>query len=380
MSGAGKGLQGALLSMHDVRSDSDARADIRRRWKWLAVLSVATLLLHAAALSGLEWAWPARAVPPLPAVSVQVRVVEPAPPMAAAVAMPVAAEPAPVMKTVLRSRAQPAPARVAAQTSARAPSAATATPAPATDEPTGPVQLALNTAAASPNPAAEVAAGDEAIPHYRTRMPPATTLRYEMHRGLLRGTGDLSWRPQGDHYELRLDAKVAGLPVLTQASTGGFDDSGMAPVRFTDQRLRRSITAANFQRAAGKITFSGPATEFALRAGAQDRLSWMVQLAAIVAADPQLSVPGAKVAMYVVGSHGDGGVWVFRCIGPETVSTGAGAVDAIKFTREPREAYDTTVQVWLDPHQHDLPVRATQKSGPSDEGFELRLLEVVPSN
>ena len=106
----------------------------------------------------------------------------------------------------------------------------------------------------------------------------------------------------------------------------------------------------------------------------------MVQLAAIVAGEPQLAKPGAKVVMYVTGSHGDAGVWVFRCIGPEAVPARGGSVDAIKFMREPREAYDTTVQVWLDPEQHDLPVRATQKSGPNDEGYDLRLLEVVASN
>jgi hypothetical protein len=31
------------------------------------------------------------------------------------------------------------------------------------------------------------------------------------------------------------------------------------------------------------------------------------------------------------------------------------------------------VQVWIDPARHYLPVRATQKSGTGDEGFELRL-------
>jgi len=102
-----------------------------------------------------------------------------------------------------------------------------------------------------------------------------------------------------------------------------------------------------------------------------------VQLAAIVAAEPQLRQPDARVVMYVVGAHGEAGVWVFRCIGPEAVETAAGAVDTIKFVREPREPHDTTVQVWLDPRHHDLPVRALQQSGPNDEPFELRLQAVI---
>jgi hypothetical protein len=243
-----------------------------------------------------------------------------------------------------------------------------------------PVLVAQAAPAATPAPAPT--ANEEAIPAYHALMPPALVLHYEMQRGMLRGTGDLTWRPRADRYDLKLEAKVGGLAVLTQVSSGGFDAAGVAPVRYTDQRIRRSMTAANFQRGlpggADKITFSGSSAEFPLHAGAQDRLSWMVQLAAIVSAEPQLAASGAKIVLYVVGANGDASVWVFRCMGAEAVETRAGPVDAIKFVREPREPYDTTIQVWLDPHQHGWPVRATQKSGPNDEGYDLHLIDAIP--
>jgi Protein of unknown function (DUF3108) len=375
-------FEGALLSMHEPGPDPRVRSDPARRWKWLGVLSVAALLLHAAALSGIEWAWPSREVPGAPVGPVQVRVVEVAPATEpVAVAPPVLPRPTPEPEKAAAPpvRAKSVPPRAAPRETAAPPEVATVVPPTLADVPAAaaPAQVALTAPTPGVTPAAATAAGDEPIPHYRTRMPPATTLRYEMRRGVLTGIGDLSWRPRGEQYELRLEASVGGLPVLIQASTGGFDADGVAPVRFTDQRLRRGTTAANFQRAAAKITFSGPSTEFALRDGAQDRLSWMVQLAAIVAAEPRLGLPGAKVAMYVVGSHGDADVWVFRCLGPERVATGAGSVEAIKFMREARETYDTTVQVWLDPGRHGLPVRALQKSGTNDADFDLRLREVV---
>lgn len=211
------------------------------------------------------------------------------------------------------------------------------------------------------------------IPHYRTQLPPAITLQYELQRGMLRGSGELAWKLQGTQYELKLTGRVGGLAALTQISTGGFDKAGVAPLRFTDQRLTRAPMAANFQRDAGKITFSGPSTEYALVAGSQDRLSWMMQLAAIVAAEPSLRTPGSTVSMFVVGSRGEGGVWAFRCIGPEAVDTPGGSVQALKFMREPRDDHDTNVQVWLDPRRHWLPVRARQQSGAGDDAFELRL-------
>ena len=375
------------------------------------MLSAAAVLLHVAALGGVQWGWPATDLPLRPALAMQVRVLEPAAASAATVEAPVEAlvealvaerplrplhlTPAVVTAPPGRGRrAAPrtrpaekaAEAPVAAQPVRDAPSPPPSPPSPPSPPPSPPplavvaepsalpLQLALNAPAAAPP------AGDAPIPHYRTRLPPAVTLRYEMNRGPLSGTGELAWRPDGDHYELTLKGSVGGLPVLTQVSRGGFDAEGVAPERFTDQRLRRGTLAANFQRAAGKATFSGPGTEVALQPGAQDRLSWMLQLAAIVAADPQHRKPGAKVVMQVIGAHGEAGLWSFRCVGPEVVESRSGAIDAIKFVREPREPYDTTVQVWLDPMRHDLPVRATQKSGPSDEGFELRLLDVVVSN
>ena len=343
----------------------------RRRWTGLAVLGVATLLTHVLAFSGLDWAWPRHEAMAASAPAVQVRVIDAAP----AAAVPVVDEtrvPSPVVT--------PPPVRIAAERPRP--------PRPAL--PAAPVITLMAEARESPEVAAiqvasaipvvamapETSTGVEVIPHYRTQMPPALMLRYVMQRGALRGSGELSWRPDGNHYELRLEGRVAGLSVLTQISQGAFDAAGVAPLRFTDQRLRRGTKAANFQRAAGKITFSGPTTEFPLRDGTQDRLSWMVQLGAIVAAEPTLRGVGAKVVMNVVGANGDASVWAFDCTAIEPVATGMGSVNALKFVREPREPYDTQVQVWIDPAQHYLPVHAMQRSGTGDEVFELRLQSV----
>jgi hypothetical protein len=344
----------------------------RRRWWGLGALSVVAFLAHLLAFRGLDWGWPRQPVAPPTAAAVQVRVIDAAPlaslpDVSPATAVPAAPAAAPVVKRVaVHSRPAPQAAPVLMGALAPAPVAA---PMPVLDV----------TLAAAPAVAAlttDAAADSFSLPHYRTQMPPAMLLRYVLQRGVLSGNGELSWRPDGNHYELRLDGRVAGLSVLTQVSAGEFDAAGIAPARFTDQRWRHGTKAANFQRSAGKITFSGPSTEFALREGTQDRLSWMVQLGAIVAAEPHLRGAGAKVAMVVVGANGDESVWAFDCIGAESVMTSAGTVNALKFVRESREPDDTQVHVWIDPLLHYLPVRATQKSGPNDEVFELRLQSV----
>ena len=360
--------------MHGAAPESGA--DAGRRWKALAALAALAVLLHASALGGFEWGWPQREAPRLPAPAMQVRAVvpvsrvsvftEPMPAAAPVRIEPVAVAPPPAPKPAVPAARPVAPVEVpAVQVVATAP---VVSPAPPAWSPPTPAPAAAEPAAAP---------AEETVPTYRTQLPPAVTLRYDMQRGGLRGNGELQWRPGADRYELKLEGRVAGLTILTQVSQGGFDAAGIAPQRFTDRRIRRPLTAANFQREAGKITFSGPATEFALHEGTQDRLSWMMQLAAIVAAEPALRSAGATVVMRVVGAHADASVWAFRCIGREPVDTAGGAVDAIKYLREPHDLHDTTVQVWLDPARHFLPVHATQKSGPGDEGFALRLREIV---
>jgi len=349
--------------MHVDRHELPRRA-MRRRAS-LGMLSIAAVLLHAAFLSELDWSWPQRETPH--AAAVWVRTVEPVaanearPPAAAVVAPPVAAvTPAAAVRPVVAAKAP----RV------EAPVLLAVAPKPR-------VEVAPAPPAPTPEAAASQAAGDDVIPHYRTKMPGSATLRYAVSRGMLHGSGELQWRPQGDQYELKLESKLGGMTLLTQISRGGFDAEGIAPVRFTDWRVRRSTVAANFQRDAGKVSFSGSTQELPLEPGAQDRVSWMVQLAAIVAAQPNLRTPGAKVVMHVVGANADASVWAFKCVGNETIETDMGLIDAVKYVREPRGPNDTTAQAWLDSKHHFLPARATLRSGPNDEGFELKVQDVI---
>lgn len=220
---------------------------------------------------------------------------------------------------------------------------------------------------------------EQAVPVYRTQIPPATTLEYDIRRGSISGTGELTWRPDGGSYEARLQASVIGYTLLTQISQGGFDKAGLAPLRFTDQRARKAARAANFQRDVGKITFSGPRDEFALPTGSQDRLSWMIQLPAVLAAEPKRAVAGGEVALYVAGVRADVDLWTLRCIGVETVETAAGPVRTVKFMRTPRNAKDTLAEVWLDPTRHYLPMRARLTYGRDEEdAFELVLRQLKP--
>jgi Protein of unknown function (DUF3108) len=189
----------------------------------------------------------------------------------------------------------------------------------------------------------------------------------------------LSWQPDGERYTARLETAWSGAPVAVQTSEGVFDAAGIAPVRYAEQRRRGGQRAANvqraanFQRDAGKITFSGPSVEHPLWAGAQDRLSWLVQLAAVVAAEPQRAQPGGYVALAVVDARAAAGLWVFRFVGLESIETGQGHLTAAHFVREAEGLYDTQTEVWLAPSHHHLPVRVVFRGGPLREPVEWLL-------
>ncbi len=222
-----------------------------------------------------------------------------------------------------------------------------------------------------------LAAGEKPPPVYRTLLPGAATLGYELRRGPFRGAGEIRWRPAGDRYALQFDVRLAGIALLSQSSQGELGAHGLAPVRFVDQRARKSARAANFSRDTGAITFSGSSNRWPLFAGTQDRLSWMIQLGGIVAADPALAT-GGRISMVLVSARGEAAVRSARFAGLENAETAAGSVAALKFVVDGHSAYDGSFEIWLDPSRGYLPARAISRNSSGDAEFELLLQRAEP--
>ena len=267
--------------------------------------------------------------------------------------------PEPAASDPAAARIEPVPASASASAST-----------PAQAEPLSPEAASAVARAAS---ASFLAAGEQPPPTYRTLLPAPVTLRYEVRRGFFRGTGEIRWQPVGDRYELHLDARLAGITLLSQTSQGETTAIGLAPERFLDRRVRRAAQAANFKRDSGTITFSGPSTEWPLLAGTQDRLSWMIQLVGIVAADPARAIEGATISMVLVGARGEASVRTLRYAGRENAETASGSVPALKFVVAGRSAYDTGYEIWLDPARGYLPVHATARNSAGESEFDLLL-------
>lgn len=326
----------------------------RRRRRALVLLVLGVLMLHAWALLG----WPSGRVDGALRGGVRPLQVRQIVPQAAVSKSEAGAAPAAAAGAAPPARRGPEPAR-AASAAAVAP-AAQALAVPAREPPV-------------PAPPA----GGAAPPRYATELPPAAALGYELRRGAGLGEGALEWRLEGDRYELALRGGSGGAEALGWTSRGRVDADGVAPERFVARRRGRDALAVNFERdgaGGGRIRFSGPTLQLPLLPGVQDRVSWMLQLAAIVQADPTLGTEGARVSMWVVGPRGEADVWTFTVQGRSALELPERRVeDALHWVREPERPYDTRVQVWLDPSRHYLPVRLLLQAPPGRESTEFLL-------
>lgn len=208
---------------------------------------------------------------------------------------------------------------------------------------------------------------------YATRIPSSTQLNFTLQRGTAAGEATLHWQVDAGRYLLQLQATLPQGRAIEQRSQGGFDEAGLAPERLADRRRGRDVRAANFQREQGKISFSGPRWEWPLHGGAQDRLSWLVQLVAIAAAAPDAMHEGAELSMWVAGTRGALNVWRFEVRGRQQLPAPSGDAPVWWLVREPEHPYDLRVEVWLDPTRGHWPLKLRQTQVPGGEPLEWTL-------
>ena len=297
-----------------------------------------------------------------------------------------------VAQAVQHIEAPPEPATIVDRTAISTPPSVVDRPVVAQRRPRAaavPARIARVEVAVEPEAARVVAPVHEDAPAlvaqpapavYRTAVAPSVQLRYRVERGDLVGSAELSWQVQDGTYEARLDIVYEGsqrmaLRRVSQVSLGRIDAAGIAPQRHTARRPRAGMQAVNFEREAGAVSFSGPSWRLALAEGAQDGLSWMLQLAAVAEAEPERATAGGEIVLTVVGIRGEARPWRFRFEPTASGQEGASAVVSDKWVREPSEPYDARLEVWLDPARHHLPLRLRSAAAASNRVLEMVLVE-----
>ena len=165
---------------------------------------------------------------------------------------------------------------------------------------------------------------------------------------------EFSWQHDGQRYDSKLEVGAFLLGSRSQTSQGTLGAEGLMPQRFGDKF--RSEVASHFQRDKGVISFSTNAPEVPLLKGAQDRLSVVMQIAALLSADPERYPVGTMLSFQTVATR-DAEVWLFLVEKSETLQLPYGDVPTIKINRKPRKEFDQSIELWFAPSIDYLPVR-----------------------
>jgi hypothetical protein len=256
---------------------------------------------------------------------------------------PAAVEPTPVAPQESHATAMAAaPAEAAAQ---RAPEKGNSpSPATATDGP----------------PPAAPPSGDNTAVAGKLNFAPAALLLYDgkgEERGFIKyaATAELAWLPDGKQYNARLEISAFGFRVRTWTSKGELTEAGLQPLRFGD-KPRGAEQATHFQRDKGIISFSANNPDVPLQAGAQDKLSALLQLGALVAGEPARFSPGSTVRFQAADAH-NAEIWSFGVGALEPLELPGGTLSTLKLTKEPTAEYGQRIEVWLAPELGYLPAR-----------------------
>lgn len=217
----------------------------------------------------------------------------------------------------------------------------------------------------TPAPAAEPAAPAALeVRRYTIDMPPPATITLDVARtdkdgAEWSGEAMLAWQLNDDTYKIQVEAGIrvvfTRVNLVVLHSEGAVAATGFAPIRMTEKRRGRSLTATHFNWGENKLTFSASQAAYPLAPGAQDKASIPLQLSAIARGDAKQLSGDIDI---LVGEDRDASVYRFRVVGQEEIDTRLGKLQTWRLTRPPLPgSYKSTLDIWLAPQHGWYPVR-----------------------
>ncbi|WP_027016223.1 DUF3108 domain-containing protein [Comamonas composti] len=167
-------------------------------------------------------------------------------------------------------------------------------------------------------------------------------------------SAQLLWQPGNGRYLARQEIKAFLLGSRSQTSEGLLTRQGLAPTRFADKGRREQ--AAHFEFEQGRVRFSANTPDASIAAGAQDRLSVFLQLAALMAAAPQDYPAGTQISFTTVSAK-SASRWAFKVGGLELLNLPMDNLQALRLDKLPGEKNDQKASLWLAPSLQYLPAR-----------------------
>lgn len=177
-------------------------------------------------------------------------------------------------------------------------------------------------------------------------------------------SAEVNWLRAASTYEARLRWFFLYKTLRDQQSFGQIDSTGLMPDSFSEVR-RKQEAQARFDRAHGLVSFSVGTPSAPLRPGAQDRLSVVFQMGALLAANPARHPTGSSLEFQVVGLKA-AETWVFNIDAEGTHDVPAGRFATRKAVRLPQTELDDKIEIWFATELHHLPIRIRQTMADGD--------------
>jgi len=211
-----------------------------------------------------------------------------------------------------------------------------------------------------------LASANSPTPVFSAETPPSVQWQYVLRQQGQTGRAMLRWQVEAGHYTAELQRELSARALPTWRSEGAIGPQGLEPQRYALQRRGRDSQATNFRREQGLISYSASSETQALPDGVQDSLSWWLQLSAIVAGDPARFGPGQRIDLPVAGLRGQLSIWHFVVGEMEVLPLADGRqVAALPLRRasltEGEGQQGLSIEIWLDPARHHLPLRVLQR-------------------
>ena len=195
--------------------------------------------------------------------------------------------------------------------------------------------------------------------------------------GLSAGQAEYRWERTGNRYDLQSFTKTTGLVGLlksmwlVQTSVGDITENGLRPDTFVNHRSDKPSESATFDwpEQSLQLMVDGVASrKVSLLPGAQDLMSVLFQFAFSPPKESELQlavVTGRKLDTY----H-------FSIVGEETLQLPFGDVRTLHVRRAVRKG-DDSLDVWLAPERHYLPVRIVRTDRKDNAPVELIASELL---
>ena len=197
------------------------------------------------------------------------------------------------------------------------------------------------------------------------------------------GVGSINWTVKDGKYDMSieagLDLVITSFNLYKLTSEGRLDKFGITPDISTEARRTRASTATHFHHDDKTISFSASSNVVPMNDGAQDKASFLMQLASIGYADEKQFYAGKEIEMQVAEER-DAALFHFLVLGKEEIDSKLGKISTWHLLRAPKPgSYNSQLDIWLAPEfgWYPVQIRNTERNGTVTEQTATKVVQKI---